>query len=73
MIHDAQAEITCDFKGCESSEYVTLEYVYGSRSPGSGYYDSRDASIEKSLIDEHDWAVSDGKHYCDWHEDEKEA
>ena len=73
MIHDAKVEVTCDSEGCSQSVVVDLDYVYESYSDRSGRYDDNDASIEESLISKHDWTVSDGKHYCDGHEEGKEV
>lgn len=56
MIHDAQAEVTCDADGCTEHEYVELSWHLGG-------YDDSDDRIEQKLI-EQGWVVVEGKHYC---------
>ena len=62
MIHECYAEVTCD--GCSESIYVQLEYCYRSLSPNSGFHNSDDEAIEKTLEQDHDWCMMDGKHFC---------
>lgn len=62
MIHEIYAEVTCD--GCQESIYVELDYRYRNISPTSGFHDSKDSSIEETLISDHEWIVIDGKHFC---------
>ena len=63
MIHDAQVEVTCDARCCNSSEYIDLEWKYTDYSGDSGYYDSNESDINDKLKDL-DWVVSDGHHFC---------
>ena len=58
MIHEPQTNITCDYDGCSTETYI--EGVL------------RSSTVEDFLKSE-GWTVIDGKHYCDWHEDGKEA
>lgn len=64
MIHDAKIEVTCDGKGCTSSELYDMPYVYRTMSESSGYYDYDEDDIADWLRDECDWIVRDDKHYC---------
>ncbi len=66
MIHDASAEVSCDYERCHKSVFIPLEWVYGSYNESSGHYDSSDSKIEEKLVDE-DWVARDGKHYCPFH------
>lgn len=63
MIHDARIEVTCD--GCNGAgvEY-DVPYTYMSLNGGGGAYRADDEKIEEWLVDECDWIVKDGKHYC---------
>jgi hypothetical protein len=61
MIHDATVEVTCD--GCGDSRSIQPDFVYRNTSETSGYYDTSDEAIEAKLEQE-DWIVRDGKHYC---------
>ena len=72
MIHDAKVEVTCDARNCDGSEYVDLVWVYSDYSGNNGYYDSSDSVIEDALEDL-DWVIYDGKHFCckDCFEDSK--
>ena len=63
MIHDAKVEVTCDARCCDGSEYVDLHWVYDDYSGFNGHYDSSDSVIEDALEDL-DWVISDGKHFC---------
>ena len=64
MIHDATVEVACDGKNCLESVFIRLHYIYRTMSESSGYYDSSDGTIEASVVDDHEWIVRDGKHYC---------
>jgi hypothetical protein len=66
MIHECYAEVSCD--KCETSIYVQLNYVYFDYTGKNGMHDSEDSSIEKTLVDEHEWVVKNGKHFCCGHE-----
>jgi len=57
-------EVTCDGDHCASVERIELDYVYHSYSGKSGQYEDNDSKIEKELIEDHEWTVIDGKHYC---------
>ena len=63
MIHDATVEVTCD-NDCGESVYVDLEWVYQTRVENSGHYDHNEAKTVRKLVDDHDWVVRDGKHFC---------
>lgn len=64
MIHDACVEVTCDREKCCESVFVELEWVYQNRGESSGFYDHDDTKTEKKLVDDHDWVIHDGKHFC---------
>lgn len=64
MIHDAIVEVTCDRSGCVESVFVGLEWVYRTMNESSGYYNANDSDIEERLVEDHDWLVRDGKHFC---------
>jgi hypothetical protein len=70
MIGDGTVEVTCDFEDegafCLESVRVPLEMRFRNYQDEDGYYDSRDESIESRLDDE-DWKVINGKHYCPFH------
>jgi len=63
MIHDATVEVTCD-NDCGESVHVDLDWVYRSYDGNSGYYDQDEAKTVRKLVDDHDWVVRDGKHFC---------
>lgn len=64
MIHDATVEVTCDGEGCGDNVHVSLSYVYGGLMHTDGRYDDDDEKIERTLVKEHKWIVSNGKHFC---------
>ena len=64
MIHGAFIEVTCDASRCLSSEWVDLEFVYPDYSGKNGWYDHKDESVEEKLVEDFEWVVVDGKHYC---------
>lgn len=64
MIHECYAEVTCD--KCQTSVYIQLDFVYPDYTGENGYHDSEDSSIEKKLINEHEWIMKDGKHFCSY-------
>jgi hypothetical protein len=57
MIHDAIVEVTCDGENCRESTYISLPA--GVRNT----YIAEDSQIERQLEQE-EWIVSDGNHYC---------
>ena len=69
MIHDAKVGVTCDHEGCRSSDYVELEWVYTDYSGNSGYYNSDEEAVEKTLK-ELDWVMypkgvsRENYHFC---------
>lgn len=64
MIHDAYIEVTCDGDKCSSTENVSMDFVYMDYTGKNGWYDHEDEKIESKLIEEFEWIVVDGKHYC---------
>ena len=62
MISDAFVVVTCD--NCSGDVEVELQYVYRTYSGDSGYYNSDETAIEKSLEKNLDWIVDDGHHFC---------
>lgn len=64
MLHDAIVEVTCDREQCTEIVFVKLEWKYRTMNESSGFYDSNDATIEETLIGDHDWVVRNSKHFC---------
>ena len=62
MIYDAVVKVSCD--KCSGSIDVEPAYVYNDYSGNSGHYNTDDSAIEDILVEEYEWVVSDGKHYC---------
>lgn len=64
MIHDPVVEVTCDGERCRESVYTRLAYTYGGVMHTKGSYDADDAQVEARLMDDHNWRVKSGRHYC---------
>lgn len=64
MIHDACVEVTCDREGCREHVFVELEWVYRTMYESSGFYDVDETRIGEKLVEDHDWVIRDGKHFC---------
>ena len=63
MIHDAQIEVTCDARCCNSSEYIDLPWCYSDYTGNNGYYNSSDSIIEDAL-GELEWVVRGQYQFC---------
>lgn len=70
MIHDAKVEVTCDGEHCMESIEVEPEFVYPDYSGKNGYYNTKDSALEK-LIEQAEWQVKDGKHFCEGCQDDE--
>ena len=57
MLHEPEMECTCDGDGCHESVMLTMNYCTSG-------YDLRDADADRQLVNDHDWTVVDGQHYC---------
>lgn len=64
MLHDAYLEVTCDGDGCGEVANVPMEFAYLDYTGKNGYYDHEDSKIEAKLVEDFEWIVIDGKHYC---------
>ena len=62
MIYDATVEVCCDM--CRDAIDVEPAYVFNNYSGNSGHYDTRESAIEDILVEQHEWIVTDGQHYC---------
>lgn len=64
MLHDAHIEVTCDGDKCSSTVNVSMDFCYMDYTGKNGYYDHADDKIESKLVEDHEWIVIEGKHYC---------
>lgn len=56
--HDPYMEVTCDGESCMENLHLEMHWYRSG-------YDIRDHDLEAMLQDDHDWAVIDGKHFCE--------